>query len=155
MTEQQKLSNSEPPQLTPSAEITHPNDPSSVIGHLSGEDDAVLYRRRADHYFRKYGGYAVSQKVINALERVGVESIFIEEQDTSILLEYGLGQFSSGETIYYDTRENTIVPELAGRGGRHESVGRYDAQKVVPESEATTWEEFTIADASDARDSGE
>jgi nitroreductase len=141
MTEQHKLGTQESPRLAPAAEITHPNNPSSVIGHLCEDDRAVLYRTREDHFFRKQQGYAVSQTVINALERVGIGTIFVHERDTETLLEYALTQFNEGTTLAYDTRKDTIIGGLAAQ---NDDTGRYDIQRVVPEEEATTWEEFTI-----------
>lgn len=111
----------------------------TVVGH-SGRDGArdevvaVFPRDREDHYFRKYSGYAISEKVLQQVMNRRTETIFIVERDrANRLIEFDPADFVNGTLIAYDPDEDTILED---ERAIHDTVDFNDRQRVVAEDKA-------------------
>lgn len=93
---------------------------AGVLGVLDNEKRAYMTPRNRDaHYFRKHQGYAVSDKILNELQRQGVLRVLVRETDTGDVIEYEVAQFL-----------NDGIPVAEEYG---------DPQTCVPEEQARVW----------------
>lgn len=135
-----------PPEVTLRDLLRHPNDRTSVIGHIGfdgprDEFAALFPREREEHYYRKFDGYAISEKILREVRARGVSSIYIIEQDNDHqFLEFDPADFyTSSLCVAYSTELDTVVEgEDAVRAADDTTFA--DRQRIVPEIQArTTW----------------
>ena len=108
----------------------------TVVGHAGydaarDENVAVFPRDRDDHYFRKYTGYAVSERVLEDAMNRNIASLYIVERDRcNRLLEFDPVNFVTGHLIAYSDDEDTIIEDT-------EAIENHtdfnDRQRVVSE----------------------
>lgn len=111
---------STPRQQLPVPVLAETEGMAGVGGFLSaGEKAYVSPRKRSVHYFRLHEGYAVSDQILDYLDKSGMAYILIQETDTGNVLEYHLRDFVD-----------------FGIPVEHEEG---DPQTCVPEKHATTW----------------
>lgn len=67
-----------------------------------GETCYASHRERQEHYYRKVGGYAVSQVVLDHLTERNINRVFIVETDTKRVYEYALQTLLDGVPINHD-----------------------------------------------------
>ncbi|UBF22627.1 hypothetical protein HRTV-25_gp46 [Halorubrum tailed virus 25] len=109
-----------PRQRLPVPVLAETEGTAGVGGFLStGEKAYVSPRARRSHYFRLHEGYAVSDQILDYLDKSGMAYILIQETDTGNVLEYHLRDFVD-----------------FGIPIEHEEA---DPQTCVPEKHATTW----------------
>ncbi|WP_372611567.1 hypothetical protein [Halomonas sp.] len=131
--------------------IFHPSG-TGIIGKMGYDDKqrrcAVFFRDADEHYFRKYGGYAVSVGVLTQIHSRGVDTVYIAEQldDEKRMLEYDIASFMAGTLIAYSPGENSIVEGEQAVQHADDSVYT-DKQRVVSDSNTVRvweWDEFTF-----------
>lgn len=93
--------------------VYFPGDPKKVVGFIgpSNRDaNAVVCQRKREaylnddgkmeqQYYRKGGGYALSESSIERLRSVGVSLVIIHEVDNDRVLEHDLADFEQGDSI--------------------------------------------------------
>jgi hypothetical protein len=83
------------PTFEGSVPVRLPSDPSIVVGTLRQcNDKTVFYSRRnkAEHRYRKYDGYGLSESLIERLFGT-VADVYIDETDTDTLYQFTLSSF--------------------------------------------------------------
>jgi len=90
--------------------MLHPNNPSKVVGKITGR--VYTTKRTGKHYFYKYKGFGISQSIIDELLKRGVIWIKIEYESGSKIAEY---------LTHVDNYNNSTIT--------HEYMGDY--QKIV------------------------
>jgi hypothetical protein len=84
---------------------TSPGKPAGFIGIDRRRDKSVYITRRVDHlhYYKSGGGgYAISDEIINRLDRTPISRIIVHVADSGGLYEFGYHQYEN---------EATPVPE--------------------------------------------
>ncbi|WP_200531569.1 MULTISPECIES: hypothetical protein [unclassified Halorubrum] len=68
---------------------------AGTVGVLRGRDEVAYLskRTREEHFYRKHRGYAVSDHIIDYLDRKGVNTVLIAEEDTRTVYEYHIKDF--------------------------------------------------------------
>lgn len=102
-----------------------PDEPFLSLGNAVSPDDsnvpvgrlADAYNRDVEKAFlkpvyrdddRSHDGYALSQDILDKLSLHRVESVFILERDTGLVLEHDVGDFKHrlGDSEYFIAKEN-------------------------------------------------
>lgn len=73
---------------------TAPNKPAGFVG-LDRRRDYKVYstRRKPYHFYRRGGGYAVSDQILSKLDRVGVSRIIIHTANGEDVYEFATRQY--------------------------------------------------------------
>jgi hypothetical protein len=138
----------DPPEVTLVQPVFHPDQAKTVIGHTGvdngrGEAIATFPRNREEggathqkHYFEKYAGYGISERVLDILRGRGVDTVLIVERDADQrVIEYDYAAFASGRPIAYSPEEDSIIEGDAAIEYADCDVYN-DRQRVAPEDEA-------------------
>lgn len=104
MTNLYQYSETEAPSFTPLQQVARSD--GKVVGWVGRSEtrDATAYLSRRDpdeHKFHKLDAYAVSNDILAALERRGIERVFIAEL-TGDVYEYAREQFDRGVEIHFE-----------------------------------------------------
>lgn len=74
----------------------HKHNSTAIVGFRATSNHGPAYvspRTREDHFYRKRQAYCLSLDIIEMLERDGLTTVFIGENDTGTMYQYDLGQF--------------------------------------------------------------
>lgn len=103
-----EFSDEEPPTTKLLATVEHPIDPGSSAGYLGdGNRGRVFWTPRKlgpdengeQQFYRKIGGYAISEKVLAMCSLKGVQTVFVHETDTGTLYEFDTAQYTAAKCI--------------------------------------------------------
>lgn len=107
----------------------------TIVGH-SGTDTArdecvaVFPRERGEHYFRKYGGYAISADILESTETLGIGTVYIVETDRcNNVLEFDHADLVRGTVVGYLPDEDSLIEDPQAIAQDREEFT--DVQRVV------------------------
>lgn len=76
---------------------TSPNKPAGFVGKDRRRDYMVYStRRKPYHFYRRGGGYAVSDKILSKLDQIGVSRIIIHTANGEDVYEFATRQYVQG-----------------------------------------------------------
>lgn len=97
-----KFEDRDPPEITEKKPVHHPDEPDTIMGFLGtcNRDTPCFVSQRTRHgatdvqdYFRKHGGYSMVTHLLERLDAIGVESVFVDETDNERFVEYRTSDF--------------------------------------------------------------
>lgn len=139
------------PRIRLAEPLRHPDSQQTIIGHTGPAENremtvATFPRNRngetgEKHYFEKYDGYAISQRILFILRERSVERIFIVERNGEHrILEYDPAEFYDGIQIAYSPELNQCIeggPAFTAADEREFN----DLQRVAPvEKSLAEWD---------------
>lgn len=78
------------------------------IRYWEQKDELVYLTVRSRHgkqFFHKYNGFAISAEIMERLDMMGVESIFIGAKDTGDVWEFFVSDYLTSETVSYQEKQ--------------------------------------------------
>jgi hypothetical protein len=147
------FSDLKPPNVTVQRQVFHPDDRTNVIGHTGfgknrQETVATFPRHPDEHLYRKYDGYAVSERVLEEIKDRDCKTIFIiERSPDGYVMEFDFATFWNGKPVAYSRERNDTIEGDDAFMAVEEMEEYNDLQRVAKGSMArVTWsqEQATI-----------
>jgi hypothetical protein len=137
-------SNLTAPRVSLQRQLFHPEQRTKVIGHTGFDTEreevvAAFPRHPDEHYYQKYGGYALSEQVLEEVAARNTHTVLIVERtEDGTVWEFDTATFSSGAAVVYSREENTTIEGDDAIEAAEREDGFSDVQRVAPCAEART-----------------
>lgn len=90
--------------------VLESNNKFYIVGSIV-KNKFIMNRKREKHYYKKYGGYAINERIVNRLLNSNIKYIIINETDTNNRYWIDIDTFlSNSKTIQWNNEIQLCLP---------------------------------------------